>query len=292
MKVIHLNNVKCLLSILLLSIWSCATVDNTIDQDQEEWLPIFDGANFSDWTPKFRGYELGVNYNEIFRLEDSLLMVRYMPEDTFQNEFGHLFYKTPFSHYRLRATYRFVGEQQTNGPGWAFRNNGLMLHCQSPESMGLDQDFPISLEMQLLGGNGTDERTTANLCTPGTHVVMNDSLFTPHCVSSTSKTYHGDQWVTVEALVLGDSLIQHIVEDAVVMEYEKPTIDGGNVNGHVPAEKTDGTPVKEGYISIQSESHPIDFRSIEVLDLCGCMDPKATNYKTYFVKADNSKCIY
>ena len=260
--------------------------------NEEEWVSLFDGTNYADWTPKFAGSELGVNYKDRFVYEDSLLSVRYTEIDTFKGNFGHLYYKDKFSHYKLRAKYRFVGEQMTNGPGWAFRNNGLMLHCQEPASLGLDQDFPISLELQLLGGGGTDDRTTANLCTPGTNVVMNDSLFTPHCVSSVSKTYHGDQWVEVEALVLGDSLVQHIMEDQVVLEFTNPTVGGGNVGGFKESAFVEGIPLKEGYISIQAETHPIDFESIELLNLCGCMDEKAKNYKDYYVKADNATCIY
>jgi hypothetical protein len=79
-----------------------------------------------------------------------------------------------------------------------------MLHSPPATSMGKDQDFPISIEVQLLGGLGKGPRTTANLCTPGTNVEMGGKLFTPHCVNSASKTYDGDQWVRVEVEVLGD----------------------------------------------------------------------------------------
>ncbi|MEH6762645.1 MAG: DUF1080 domain-containing protein [Maribacter arcticus] len=278
------------LLIMFLLVLSCS--EEPKSADQEEWVAMFNGANYDDWTPKFAGYELGVNHNNRFVYQDSLLSVRYAKTDTFKGNFGHLFYKQKFSHYKLRATYRFVGEQMTNGPAWAFRNNGLMLHCQEPATLGLDQDFPISLELQLLGGDGSNERTTANLCTPGTNVVLNDSLFTTHCVNSTSKTYHGDQWVTAEALVLGDSLVQHIMDGEVVLEFKSPTIGGGNISGYNESAYEEGKPLKEGYISIQAESHPIDFKSIEVLNLCGCMDEKAKNYKSYYVKADNTKCIY
>ena len=285
------NGLLYILAIIALVVFnSCEETPK--HNNEEEWVSLFDGANYDDWTPKFAGSELGVNYKDRFVFEDSLLSVRYTEIDTFKGNFGHLYYKDKFSHYKLRAKYRFVGEQMTNGPGWAFRNNGLMLHCQEPSSLGLDQDFPISLELQLLGGGGTDDRTTANLCTPGTNVVMNDSLFTPHCVSSVSKTYHGDQWVEVEALVLGDSLVQHIMEDQVVLEFTNPTVGGGNVGGFKESAFVEGIPLKEGYISIQAETHPIDFESIELLNLCGCMDEKAKNYKDYYVKADNSTCIY
>ncbi len=277
---------------VLLTLVCSSCQDKGEDPNQEEWIALFDGENYADWTPKFKGAELGVNYKDRFVYKDSLISVRYAKTDTFNGDFGHLFYKKKFSHYKLRAKYRFVGEQMTNGPEWAIRNNGLMLHCQDPESMGLNQDFPISLELQLLGGYNNRERSTANLCTPGTNVVMGDTLFTPHCINSTSKTYPGDQWVTVEALVLGDSLVQHIMEGEVVLEFKKPTVGGGNVDGYKESAFQEGKALSEGFISIQAETAPIDFKSIELLNLCGCMDKTAKNYKSYFVKNDAAACVY
>lgn len=149
-----------------------------------------------------------------------------------------------------------------------------MLHCQSPESMLVEQDFPISLEMQLLGGNGKDERPTCNLCSPGTNVIFGGKFFTPNCVNSTSKTYHGDQWVRVGALVLGDSVIKHIVEGDTVIVYEKPQYDGRD-KWVQKAGLKDGGLISEGYISLQSESHPVEFRKVELFDLSSYMkDPK------------------
>ena len=96
----------------------------------------------------------------------------------------------------------------------------------------------------------------------------------------------------VEVLVLGDSLVRHIVNGDTVLEYSKPQIGGGAVNNFDPAVKRDGTPLTEGYIALQSESHPIDFRKVEILDLVGCTDPKAANYRTYYVRSDSSRCRY
>lgn len=168
--------------------------------------------------------------------------------------------------------YRFMGEQVKGGPGWATRNSGAMLHAQAPETMGLQQDFPISLEMQLLGGDGQHERHTANLCTPGTNVVLNGKLFTSHCIDSNSKTYAGDTRVHAEALVLGDSLIQHIIEGDTVLTYSKPQIGGGNVGHYDPAVKKDGQLLREGYIALQSESHPVEFRRVSLFDLSPYVD--------------------
>jgi hypothetical protein len=230
-------------------------------------IQLFNGKDLKNWTPKIRNHKVGDNYKNTFRVEDGLLKVRYDGYDNFNFQYGHLFYNKEFSAYLLRVTYRFVGEQVNGGEGWAWRNSGAMLHGQDPNTMGVDQDFPISIEGQLLGGNGKDERTTSNLCTPGTNVVIDNKLFTPHCISSTSKTYAGDQWVTADFLVLGDSLVQHILENKVVLQYNKPQIGGGNVSGFDPKVKKDGQLLSKGTISLQSERHPIDFKKVELYDL-------------------------
>lgn len=262
------------------------------DPDKKEWIQLFNGKDLKNWAVKIRGYELNNNFGNTFRVENGLLKVGYDKYDKFDERFGHIFYRQKFSHYIIAAEYRFVGEQCPGGPSWATRNNGIMVHCQSPESMGKDQDFPISIEVQLLGGLGKGPRSTANLCTPGTNVEMDGKLFTPHCLNSKSKTYDGDQWVRVEALVDGDKQIKHIVEGQTVLSYEHPQMGGGNVSGHNPAVKKDGMLLEEGYIALQGESHPTEFRKVELLNMVGCMDAKASNYKSYFVKADNTQCRY
>ena len=262
------------------------------DPTQENWVSLFNGTDLNDWQIKIAGYELNDNYANTFRVEDSVIKVSYHEYDSFSNQFGLIFYKEPFSNYRLKVTYRFLGDQAPGGPGWAWRNSGILFHSQSPESMLKDQNFPISLEYQFLGGDGENNRTTGNLCTPGTHVMMNNELITQHCVSSTSKTYHGDQWVEAELLVLEDSVIQHIMDNQVVIEYSRPVFGMGNVSNFDSLEMKEGQPLKGGYISLQSESHPIEFKEVLLLNLEGCMDKKAKNYKSYYLKADNSTCIY
>jgi len=237
--------------------------DNT---DKSHWISLFNGKDLTGWTPKITGYELGNNYGNTFRVEDGVLKVSYDQYDKFGGRFGHLFYETPFSHYRLRLEYRFVGDQTPGGPGWAFRNSGIMLHCQSPKSMRKDQDFPVSIEAQLLGGNGTDDRPTGNMCSPGTHVVMNDELVTQHCVNSRSQTYHGDQWVTMEVEVHGNGTIKHVVNGKTVLEYEQPQLDDGDADAKKLIKDGDKM-VRAGYISLQAESHPCEFRKVEILPL-------------------------
>jgi len=233
---------------------------------ESRWLSLFNGRNLEGWKIKITGHELNDNYGNTFRVEDGILKVCYDQYDKFGGKFGHLFYKEKFSHYRLRLEYRFVGDQTPGGPGWAFRNSGIMIHCQSPESMAKDQDFPVCIEVQLLGGNGKDKRSTGNLCTPGTHVVMDNQLVTQHCISSRSKTYHGDQWVKAEVEVHGDDIIKHIINGRVVLEYERPQLDEKDRDARKLI-KGDNKLLSEGYFSLQAESHPVQFRKIEILPL-------------------------
>jgi len=237
--------------------------------EQGVWRPLFNGKDLQGWTPKIRGYPLGENYGNTFRVENGVLKVVYDPKyyPKYENRFGHLFYQEKFSHYRLRVEYRFVGEQCPGAPGWAFRNSGIMIHCQDPKTMTVEQSFPVSIEVQLLGGGGTGQRPTANLCTPGTHVVMGGKLFTSHCTNSRSKTYHGDQWVTVEVEVHGDGAIRHYVNGELVLEYEKPQLDDRDPDAKRLLAAGVGPLLREGYLSLQSESHPIEFRKVEIMIL-------------------------
>lgn len=232
------------------------------------WINLFNGKDLDGWTPKIRGYAAGENYGDTFRVENGVLKVSYDKYTKFDGKFGHLFYKTPFSNYRLRIEYRFVGDQCPGGQGWAFRNSGVMIHGQTPESMRKDQDFPVSIEVQFLGGNGTDQRATANVCTPGTNIVMRSKLITQHCNDSASKTYHGDQWVTVEVEVHGNGVIRHFVDGEPVIEYEKAQLDPSDRDARRLIEQRGGEKMLSGgTISLQSESHPIEFRKVEILPL-------------------------
>jgi len=258
--------------------------------DREDWIPLFNGRNLENWIVKIRHHDAGVNFGDTFRVEDGVIQVRYDQYKTFDAQFGHLFYKEPFSHYRLRLEYRFVGEQVQGAPEWAVRNSGVMLHAQAPETMTVEQDFPISIEFQFLGGLGKGARPTGNMCSPGTHIVYAGKLETRHCINSTSETYDGDQWIRAEIVVLGDSKITHIINGKPVIDYSEPQIGGGGVSGHNPAIKQDGRRLSEGYIALQSESHPVEFRNIELLNLKGCMNPSAANYKRYYIEPDPGAC--
>jgi hypothetical protein len=232
---------------------------------EENWVPLFNGKDLEGWTPKIVGCELGDNYQETFRVEDGILKVSYDKyDDGWKKRYGHLFYKEKYSHYKLRVEYRFVGEQIKDGEGWALRNSGAMLHCQDPKTMGKNQNFPVSIEVQFLGGNGKDGRSTCNLCTPGTNVVYKDKLHTQHCTNSTSMTFHKDIWVTAEVEVNGGRAIKHFVNGQLVLEYEKPQFDPKDEDAKKLIKDEKNLIIEEGWISLQSESHPVEFRKVEI----------------------------
>jgi hypothetical protein len=280
-------------NILLFFFLMAITPSITQAQNKKDWVQLFNGKDLKDWKVKIKGYDLNDNFGNTFSVKDKKIVVKYDAYDKFNFRYGHIFYKNPYSHYRVAVEYRFTGAQANEGEGWAFRNSGIMVHGQTPESMLKDQDFPISIEVQLLGGKSDgNPRPTCNLCTPGTHVVYEGKLDTRHCIESKSATYDGDQWVRAEVEVLGDSLIRHYVNGQIVMEYGHPIIGGGVVNGFDPLAKKDGMRLLEGSISLQSESHPIEFRKVELLSLKGCMNPKAKNYKKHFVVGDEKACRF
>ena len=273
----------------------------------EEWISLFNGKDLAGWEIKIAGHPLHENYLETFVVEDSMIRIQYDRYESFGDAFGHMYYRNPYKYYRLAFDYRFIGEQLKGGASWNVRNSGVMLHSQSAESNEIGQGFPVSVEMQLLGGLGKGPRTTGNVCTPGTAVVMGDTVNYNHCISSSSATYDGDQWVHAEAIVLGGEAMHFLIEGDTVLSFEKPQIGGGFISEsregkdwdefHIIEDKEDwisrkGEILQAGYIALQAESHPIDFKNIKLLDLCGCMDPKAQNYKSYFVKDDPEKCIY
>jgi Domain of Unknown Function (DUF1080) len=276
---------------------------NKNEKTPEDWIPLFNGKDLTGWDIKIKDHRLNENYKNTFRVQDSMLRVSYSDYEKFDDQFGHLFTQIPYSYYKLKFQYRFVGDHLADAPIWADRNSGIMLHSQSAKSMELHQNFPVSLEFQFLCGNGKDTVATGSVCTPGTFINYNGKIYTGHIMKSNSKTYLKNEWISGVAEVYGDSLIRHIINGDTVLTYTKPMIGEGFVsNTHTWATANimdsmlwinkANTALAEGYIALQAESQPVDFRRIEILNLVGCMDPKAKNYKSYYIKPDNSKCKY
>ena len=235
---------------------ACAT-----SAPENDWQTLFDGESLKGWTPKITGEALGEDRNQLFRVEKGELQVSYDSAPTFEGNFGHLFYALPATNYRLRFEYKFIGAQASGGPGWALMNSGVMVHAQAPETMTIDQAFPISIEAQLLGLPETmAARTTANICTPGTHFEVDGDVVTQHCVNSTTTAAPADTWVEFEIDVRGDDYIELSINGAPAYRLERPHYDVSDPD--VQRLGLSG-PLSKGYFALQAESHPVAFRNIE-----------------------------
>ncbi len=264
--------------------------ENTKDSSPE-WISLFNGADINDWYVKIHHHAVGENFGNTFRVEDSMIKVRYDQYGDFNEQYGHLYYKTPYSYYHLSLEYRFTGEWLETAPSYTILNSGVMFHSQDPHTMPKEQDWPISVEMQFLAGLGDGKpRPTGNMCSPGTDVVYEGKIDPRHCINSTSQTYPKEEWVKADLIVLGDSLVTHMINGDTVLQYSQPQIGGGVANRYDPAIKIDGKLLNKGFIALQSEGQEIDFRNIKLLNLEGCLDPASTNYKSYYIKSNADLC--
>ncbi len=289
------KNIIPLLCSLSMTIFFLTYTSSTAQQtDADGWQSMFNGQNLEGWTTKIHHYEVGNNYGDTFRAEDGMVKVRYdQYQGPFNDRFSHLYFDEPFSDFHLTMQYRFVGELYQGAPDYTLKNSGIMFHSQDPRTMLKEQDWPISVEMQFLAGiEQGKERPTGNMCSPGTDVVYNGRIDPRHCIDSSADTFFGDQWVMAELIVFNDSLVTHKINGKTVLEYTKPQIGGGVANGYDPAIKVDGKPLKEGFIALQSEGQPIDFKDIKIRNLKGCMNPNALNYKAYYKISDPGSCTY
>lgn len=255
---------------LALSLLATSAFSNVSHAAEGKWVQLFNGKDLSGWSPKIKGFPAGENFANTYSVKDGAITVNYDGyNNEWNNRFGHLFYTgKKFSNYKLRIEYRFIGEQIKGGPGWALRNSGVMIHSEGIDTMGKDQDFPSSIEVQFLGGTGKGERGTGNLCTPGTNVVINGNLFTGHQMNAKPQvTTHGEEWVTLEVEAHGNGVIKHFVNGQQVHQYEKAQLD--ERDGHSKELIAKGSPmmIREGYLCLQSESHPIQFRKVEIMEL-------------------------
>lgn len=263
------ETLQSLLFFVVILICGCRSLKPDV-KSKESWISLFNGKDLDDWFVKIHHHDVGVNFGNTFRVEDGVIKVSYDQYGDFNDQFGHLYYKVPFSYYHLVVEYRFTGQLQKGAPSYTLRNSGVMFHSQDPRTMPKEQDWPISIEMQFLGGLGDGKpRPTGNMCSPGTNVVYKGKIAEDHCINSSSRTYDGDQWVKAELIVLGDSLITHVINGDTVLQYSKPQIGGGVVKGYDPLVKQDGKTLKEGFIALQSEGQPVEFRNIKLLNLAG-----------------------
>lgn len=259
----HFRLVLIFLPFLLQSYDSKKVSNN--QKDTKKWVSLFNGKNLDNWTPKIVGYKSGENFGNTFRVENAILSTRYDQYDSFKNRFGALYYNKKFTNYRLRVEYRFVGDTTPGAPSWGFKDGGIQYHCQAPASVGLNQPFPVCLEYNLHGGNGKEERPTGEICTSGMFVEIDGKRNTSNCTTPTVKrTFNRDEWITAE-IDVRNGKIAHFVNGEQIIQFENPRYDATNefAKNFIVA---GNDLVKDGYISLQSNSHPMDFRKIEIME--------------------------
>ena len=241
---------------------------STQKKDEEKWIDLFNGKDLSNWIVKIHHHDPGVNYGNTFRIHDGMIEVNYDQYGDFNDQFGHLYFEKPFSDFHLKLEYQFYGELQEGAPDYTILNSGVMFHSQDPRTMPKEQNWPISVEMQFLAGlpDGAP-RPTGNMCSPGTDIVYQGETYDGHCLNSSSETYSPAEWVKAELIVRGDSLITHIINGDTVLQYSKPTMGGGVVDGYDSTIWQPGKPLTAGFIALQSEGQPIRFRNIVLREL-------------------------
>jgi hypothetical protein len=248
----------------------CAAACTEMPQNGERWQSLFDGQTLAGWTPKIRGFPLGENYRDTFRVKDGAIVVSYDKYDQFGERFGHLFYQTPFKAYRLRLEYRFWNAHPADTPAWAIANSGVMIFGQDPKTMAVDDSFPVSVEAQLLGTAPWQERFNGNMCSPGTNVVIDGQLVTTHCINSKYPADPNEQWLQFEIEVSPDGRVTQKINGKTTIVYSDVQLDpeGRMANSKPLVASADGkVALAGGTISLQSEGNPIEFRRIEILEL-------------------------
>jgi hypothetical protein len=234
----------------------------------ETWVSLFNGKDLDGWVVKIAKHPLGENYADTFRVEDGAIKVSYDKYAKFDVQFGHLYSLIPYSHYVLQLEYRFVGKAMEDAPPWAKLNSGVMIHSQSPLSMGVDQAWPVSLEFQFLAEGTTAGRQTGNACTPGTNLERKGQLTTDHIIDATGSTLSPlDQWVQVEVEVHGSEQVIHRVNGLEVLRYEHPQLDPKDPDARKLLARGAPLLLSSGHIALQAESQPVWFRNIRLRPL-------------------------
>lgn len=249
-------------------LFSSEKVDQNPALEESEWQILFNGKDLSGWIPKIQHHEVGDNYANTFRVKDGAIVVDYADYGAFEERYGHLFYEKPFSSFHLRWEYRFTDQWLEDAASYTYRNSGVMFHSQGPETILKEQDWPISVEYQMLAEEKEAvARPTGNMCSPGTDVVFEGRIDDRHCINSTSPTFKWNEWVKAELIVFGDSIVHHLVNGDTVLTYSFPQIGGDVANRFDPAIKLDKTPLTSGYIGLQSEGQGVIFKEIRIREL-------------------------
>jgi hypothetical protein len=227
------------------------------------WVPIFNGKDLTNWYPKITGFPYKTDPYDTFKVENGAIKVSYekYPGGNFDNHFGLLYYDKVLTNYRVRVEYHFLEPQAGKPPDWGKNNSGLMVFGLDPTKIVGEPSFPPLLEIQLLGNPSGGGDTSPNLCKPGGYTV---ALVNGHAPGGgcdkgllPSPPPPPGDWITVEAEV-------HVTGDTKIFQYPNMTTPALTFSG---PKTGDGKPLTDGYLSLQSESQPCEFRKVELMEL-------------------------
>jgi 3-keto-disaccharide hydrolase len=258
---------KRYVSVLLVAGIALAAIP-ALAADDGEWHSLFNGKDLSGWTVKINKHPLGENYADTFRVEEGVIKVSYdRYPGKFDEQFGHLYSNQAYANYILRLEYKITGTAIADSPPWAKLNSGVMIHSQSPMSMGLNQPWPASMEFQFLSVGATAGRQTGNVCTPGTNLEMKGKLLTDHIIDSSSKLFPVDEWVAIEVEVHGNDEVIHRVNGVEVLRYQHPQLDPKEESAKALLAAGQPLQLSFGHLALQAESQPVWFRNIRIRQL-------------------------
>jgi len=190
---------------------------------------LFGAKKITLWNGKdFRGWKLylpdeNVNPDEVWSVEDGVIHCKGKPN-------GYMRTTRRFRDYRLHLEWRWPGVPS---------NSGVLLHADGPDNV-----WPKCIECQLKAGSAGDL-----VLIGGTGITVNDEdkqdvekqfVVIPKKEQSSEKP--AGQWNTYEIYCLKDTIRCY-------------------VNGVLQNEGT-GATVTMGWIGLQSEGSPIEFRNI------------------------------
>ena len=131
--------------------------------------------------------------------------------------------------------------------------------------MRKDQEFPVSAEFDIVGGRLLGSHPTGDVCENGTRVTIAGAVLLAKCSKLSPVTIPGDEWVTILAEVQGAARVRQIVNGQLVVEYTDIVLDDKDPDAARLLNFGGDRSLGSGYISIQANSHPIEFRRIEIL---------------------------
>jgi hypothetical protein len=108
------------------------------------------------------------------------------------------------------------------------------------------------------------------MCSPGTNVVMDGKLVTQHCINSKTPAPPNGQWQTFEVEVTPSGEVIERLNGAETIRFSQVQLDPtGNMADSKPLIAAAGgrLALTGGYIALQSEGAPIEFRDIRIKEL-------------------------